>query len=103
MPKTEEILNERGPRYGDMRVQFVVAQRIKKAIHGPVETDAPSNVPVTQNLPLTQKEALDMLATKLSRAICGDVSYSDTWHDIAGYAKLIADDIDKQNKGKQNA
>lgn len=35
-----------------------------------------------------------MIAHKLGRIINGDPNYSDSWHDIAGYAKLVADRLD---------
>ena len=41
-----------------------------------------------------QVEALEMIAHKIGRIINGDHSYSDSWHDIAGYAKLVADRLD---------
>ena len=41
-----------------------------------------------------QLEALDMIAHKIARIINGDPDYADSWHDIAGYAKLVADRLD---------
>lgn len=38
-----------------------------------------------------QYEALDMIAHKIARIINGDPDYADSWDDIAGYAKLVAD------------
>jgi hypothetical protein len=34
-------------------------------------------------------EALDMIAVKISRILTGDPNYSDNWHDIQGFAKLV--------------
>jgi uncharacterized protein DUF6378 len=34
------------------------------------------------------REALDMIAHKVARAVTGDAAYADHWHDIAGYAAL---------------
>ena len=34
------------------------------------------------------KEALDMIATKLSRILSGQAGHDDHWADIAGYAAL---------------
>lgn len=36
-----------------------------------------------------QREALDMIFHKIGRIVCGDPNYADSWHDIAGYAKLV--------------
>ena len=38
-----------------------------------------------------QKEALEMIAHKIGRILNGDPNYHDSWHDIVGYAKLVAD------------
>jgi hypothetical protein len=38
-----------------------------------------------------QAEALDMIFTKIGRILNGDPNHIDSWVDIAGYAKLVAD------------
>lgn len=38
-----------------------------------------------------QREALDMIALKMARIVCGDPGHLDHWDDIAGYAELGAD------------
>jgi len=38
-----------------------------------------------------QQEALDMICHKIGRILNGDPDYADNWHDIAGYAQLVAD------------
>ena len=40
------------------------------------------------HLSYAQKEALDMIATKMARILAGDASHADHWDDIAGYAML---------------
>jgi hypothetical protein len=37
------------------------------------------------------REALDMIALKLSRILSGHSNFRDHWDDIAGYAKLASD------------
>ncbi len=37
-----------------------------------------------------QQEALEMIANKIGRILNGDPDYFDSWHDIAGYATLVA-------------
>ena len=41
-----------------------------------------------------QQEALEMIAHKLGRIANGDPDYADSWVDIAGYAKLVADRLE---------
>ena len=36
-----------------------------------------------------QRESLEMMATKIARILNGDADASDSWHDIAGYARLV--------------
>jgi len=40
-----------------------------------------------------QKEALEMIQHKIGRILNGDQYYHDSWHDIIGYAKLVADTL----------
>ena len=37
------------------------------------------------------REALGMIQHKIARILNGDPTYADSWHDIAGYAKLVDD------------
>ncbi len=37
------------------------------------------------------REALDMIALKLSRILSGQAGFKDHWDDIAGYAKLASE------------
>lgn len=37
------------------------------------------------------REALDMIQHKISRILVGNPKHHDSWHDIVGYAKLVAD------------
>ncbi len=41
-----------------------------------------------------QRSALEMLAVKLSRILTGDMLHFDSWHDIEGYIRLVADTLD---------
>lgn len=79
-------LVKRGNRYGAFfAVQCVVAQGIKDAMQSGVNWE---------RLSPDKKESLQMIATKISRILNGDPEYHDSWHDIAGYAKLVADTLE---------
>jgi len=45
-----------------------------------------------------QKEAVEMILHKIGRIVCGDPDYIDSWHDIAGYAKLVEDILDSAKR-----
>lgn len=44
-----------------------------------------------------QREALDMILHKIGRVIAGNADHADHWHDIAGYATLVEQEIAKGN------
>lgn len=72
-----EILVEREKTHGDFAMVSNVAQEIKGALRwGSIE------------LKPRQREALDLIATKMARIVCGDPNKSDHWEDIIGYAAL---------------
>lgn len=78
----DSILEERGSRYGIFKDHAAVTQRIKREINNALGDRA---------LAYDQFEALDMIAHKIGRIVNGDPDYIDSWDDIAGYAKLVAD------------
>jgi hypothetical protein len=41
-----------------------------------------------------QRESLDHIATKIGRILFGNADHHDNWHDVAGYATLIADRLE---------
>ena len=41
-----------------------------------------------------QREALHMICSKLARIANGDPNHVDSWHDIAGYATLVVNDLE---------
>ena len=73
-------LAERGERYGAFKDQAVIAQALATVIRG--------SVGYTRLAP-DQREALSVIFNKISRIVNGDPNYSDSWHDIAGYATLV--------------
>jgi hypothetical protein len=78
--KVDATLEERGNQYGDVEEQATVAESIKASMRRyPEHWEALSPV---------KKQSLDVIALKISRIICGNPLQPDSWHDIAGYAKL---------------
>lgn len=84
----DATLAERGQRYGPFHSHAVITQEFKALIakHTPSETGA-----FEAFLAPDQQEALDMICHKIGRILNGDPDYADSWHDIAGYAQLVAD------------
>lgn len=75
-------LSERGQRYGDFLGHARYTQGLKR-----VMTASPNWAKMDDD----QREALEMIAHKIGRILNGDPNYSDSWHDIAGYAALVDD------------
>ena len=84
MSGIHDTLAERGTRYGTFAGHAKIAQAIKEAM---------SNSPNWLRLADDQREALEMVAHKVARILNGDPDYHDSWHDIIGYAQLVADRI----------
>lgn len=74
-------LAERCARYGRFSQQARISQVLTAAMHAEHEA--------WKELAPNQKEALEMIAHKIARILNGDPSYTDNWHDIAGYATLV--------------
>lgn len=80
--EVDKILKERGEHYGEFNELAEISQSVKCAMffeHAIANLDA------------YQTEALEMIAHKIARILNGDPNYADSWLDIAGYAKLVAD------------
>jgi hypothetical protein len=82
----DAILGKRGEQYGSFMQSADTVVRIKSIMHNAV---ARNNV----HLYPDQLQALDMIATKISRIVHGNPNHLDSWIDIAGYATLVADRI----------
>jgi hypothetical protein len=86
MTNINNILDERGSRYGDFSSNATTTQLIKQAINLGDNTD---------KLSFYQREALEMIAHKISRIVNGDANYMDSWIDIVGYAQLVIDKLQR--------
>lgn len=78
----DATLVQRGSRYGEFKTHAQITQDLKETMR------------LTDNWELLQPfqvEALEMIAHKIGRILNGDPNYDDSWVDIAGYAKLVAD------------
>lgn len=85
----DEVLKERGARYGEFSEHAKIAQGIQ---------DAMRNNLGWLELPDVHKQALTVIADKIARAISGDHNYLDNWIDISGYATLVQRHIEKEEK-----
>ncbi len=80
----ETTLAEREARYGSFTGHAALSQNLTKVMHA---------APKWGDLSDTQKEALEMIAHKIARILNGDPGYGDNWHDVAGYATLVENEL----------
>lgn len=98
MGNLEKTLEERGSRYGVFALHAEMTQAVKSIMRGVVpdlsEECSTRLALAWELLSPDQKESLEMNAHKIGRILNGDPDYSDSWADIAGYAKLVADRLE---------
>jgi rhamnogalacturonyl hydrolase YesR len=87
----DDILAERGSRYGEFSTHAAITQAIKHEIRQGVAFTKMEDHMV---------EALDMIAHKIGRIVNGDPRWVDSWTDVAGYAKLVADILEEDQLKK---
>ena len=88
----QDTLSERGSRYGSFDGHADITQRLKHDM-----VFAPTSKWIT--LTAEQKESLEMIAHKIGRILNGDPNYIDSWVDIAGYAQLVVNILEKKYSG----
>lgn len=79
MSKSEKLLKTRNLSHGDWHTQSSLAQSLKDLMRGGAQWPY---------LTTSQKDALEMIAVKISRILTGDPNHKDHWNDIKGYAEL---------------
>lgn len=89
--RVSDTLAERGETYGD----YAQLARLFESILGPIWSHL-GGAPWVHKMTPEQRHAIAMIATKLARIVNGSPSHADNWLDIAGYAKLIADQLAKK-------
>ena len=82
-----DTLDARGRRYGTFVGHAAVTQKLKRVIRGALALRA-------KQLDDDQLEAFEMICHKIGRIVNGDPDYADSWVDVAGYSKLVADRLE---------
>lgn len=85
MTDIQQTLAGRSKTHGDFKSNAWVAQNIKRILRMGPNWDGMAS---------DQKEALEVMASKIGRILSGDADTHDHWHDLAGYATLIADRLE---------
>ena len=94
MEQVNDILEQRGSRYGDFKTHADITQTFKAVANTYL-------LSLNKRLNPSQHESLDMIFHKIGRIINGDPNYADSWVDIAGYAQLVVNQLEgKKDNGK---
>jgi hypothetical protein len=88
----DQILGERGNRYGTFESNAKTCQLLKNVLHSQEGW---------YRLSYVQREAVEMMMHKISRLVNGDATYLDTVVDIAGYNQLMLEHMRDRNEGKK--
>jgi hypothetical protein len=80
--QTAALLTERGTTHGKFAHNAQIGQALRTVYRAS---------PSWATMPDVHREALDMIACKLSRILSGQSSVADHWADLAGYATLAKD------------
>jgi len=80
----EKTLKQRQKTHGNFNSHAEISQQLKGTLEN-------FNY---KELSASQREALDMICHKIARILNGNPNHHDHWHDIAGYATLVANDLE---------
>ena len=83
-----ETLEQRGARYGEFSEVAETTYQLQEAL----KRSQPSSMTSSQII------ALDMICNKMARIVNGDPNYIDNWHDIAGYATLVEQELNATSR-----
>lgn len=93
------LLEERGATHGHFPEVAGVAQHLKQAMRAAAPLHRPyGKRNVWEALPPIIREALEMMAAKMARIVCGNERHDDHWRDIQGYAQLVLDWLERERR-----
>ena len=88
----ESTLNQRGSRYGKFKDVAATTYALQEILR---------NAKNHEHMTDDQVIALDMICNKMARIVNGDPDNTDNWHDIAGYATLVEQELNITNHDKE--
>lgn len=87
LKETSAVLNEREKNYGSFEKLSNIVQDLENVLQ---KNEA------YKKLNDPQKTALNMILHKIGRITNGNPNYADSWVDIAGYAQLVVNSLEKE-------
>lgn len=92
MTDVSNTLAERGARYGSFENHAAIAQGLQEVLW---------DTPNWYKLPLDVRQCLVVITDKMARICNGDPDYTDNYHDIQGYAKLVEDRLLREQQERK--
>ena len=90
LTSVDEILATRASRYGDFATNALLSQTLQHIILQHAARNP------SYKIEPYMAESLTFICQKIARIANGDPSYLDNWVDIAGYAQLVVNEINKK-------
>ena len=81
----DDVLKQREETHGSFAEHARITQEIKGIMYSGYKYP---------DLTHSQTEALDMIVHKIGRILAGNPNHQDHWVDIAGYAQLVANQLE---------
>ena len=88
-----KVLEERKTTHGDYEDVAHTSQKFKRMFRDTLNWEWMDS---------EQTEALEMISMKLARILCGNPSEKDHWEDIAGYAMLVYNSLEKAEEDSED-
>jgi hypothetical protein len=82
---TEKLLEERGKTHGKWTEHSQCSTELKHLCSRHLRN---------RSMDFSQSEGLSMILHKIARILCGNPNEPDHWRDIAGYATLVAKELE---------
>ena len=89
-----KTLEQRGERYGKFKDVAATTYALQEILR---------NAKNHEHMTDDQVIALDMICNKMARIVNGDPNYIENWHDIAGYATLVEQELNMTNRDKEQS
>lgn len=90
-----QVIQERQNTHGEYKTTASIAQGLKRV----VREAAFHNLRMSS----MQVESIEFICTKVARILNGDPNHIDSWVDIAGYAQLVVNELQKGYKDEMGA
>ena len=94
MTNVSDTLAERGARYGSFYDHATIAQGLQEVL-----LEAPNWFKLQPDV----RQMAIVITDKLARILNGDPNYTDNYHDIQGYARLVEDRLIREEEAKKGA